>query len=489
MRTFCAVVAIGCLGCLGTYFTTTYSQLFAMRTLTGVAIGGAPPLVYSLLGDLFPTSRRSLVGAVAGLAQGFGVGVGQGIASAFGRPPSADWRSPFLVVALPALGLTAVVLALVPEPRRGGQEAALRGAANGLGGEGLSADWAKLSIALRTRTVLLVFLQGLPGCVPWGVIGVYLNDFLLTDRALSAGRCGAILFSFGLGTWAGTLGGGAAGQAAYNRSRRTLPLLMAASTLAAIPPFLGVINAPLASPAAAAAAGAGLFCGGAAATVTGANIRAVLLNVTQPEVRGAIFAIYNLFDDLGRGLGPAFCAVLVALRGRVFAFNVCVSMWGANAALLAAMAWTLEADEDAMQARLGEALRARGGGEWEGEGEDGEVYGEHSALLTPSCPPGAGERGGSPVPSGLLGGGGHDEAAQHGGKGGGDVQMAARLSGVLSSAEGPMRGASRARNAYGAGRGGGDGPKPPSADGRDAADDEAPPGGHTNCDVAIIRPQ
>ena len=52
-----------------------------------------------------------------------------------------------------------------------------------------------------------------------------------------------------------------------------------------IPPFLGVINAPLASPAAATAAGAGLFCGGAAATVTGANIRAVLLNVTQPEVR------------------------------------------------------------------------------------------------------------------------------------------------------------------------------------------------------------
>ena len=54
---FVAVVLLGEGPCLGTYWVRTYWQLFALRTLTGIAIGGTPPLIYSLLGDLFPARR------------------------------------------------------------------------------------------------------------------------------------------------------------------------------------------------------------------------------------------------------------------------------------------------------------------------------------------------------------------------------------------------------------------------------------------------
>lgn len=38
--------------------------------------------------------------------------------------------------------------------------------------------WAKAKTALRARSNLLLILQAVPGCLPWGVIGTYLNDYL-----------------------------------------------------------------------------------------------------------------------------------------------------------------------------------------------------------------------------------------------------------------------------------------------------------------------
>ena len=48
-----AQVILGEAPCMATAWVTEYWQLLVLRTLTGVSIGGALPLVYSLLGDLF----------------------------------------------------------------------------------------------------------------------------------------------------------------------------------------------------------------------------------------------------------------------------------------------------------------------------------------------------------------------------------------------------------------------------------------------------
>lgn len=116
---FCLLVLVGEGPCLATYFARSYADLFALRTLTGISIGGCPPLVYSLMADFFPASRRSTVNAVFGVAQGVGIGFGQGIASALGQ--RGDWRLPFAAIALPTFAVTAAVAAFVEEPRRGAQ--------------------------------------------------------------------------------------------------------------------------------------------------------------------------------------------------------------------------------------------------------------------------------------------------------------------------------------------------------------------------------
>lgn len=48
-----------------------------LRMLTGISIGGCFPLVYSLLGDLFPTTQRAAMSALVQIATGAGIGVGQ----------------------------------------------------------------------------------------------------------------------------------------------------------------------------------------------------------------------------------------------------------------------------------------------------------------------------------------------------------------------------------------------------------------------------
>jgi MFS family permease len=45
--------------------------------LTGVAVGGIIPLVYSLLGDLFPITRRNAMAALVQMAIGAGISGGQ----------------------------------------------------------------------------------------------------------------------------------------------------------------------------------------------------------------------------------------------------------------------------------------------------------------------------------------------------------------------------------------------------------------------------
>ncbi len=53
-----AQVLIAAVPCLATYWVTQYWQLFILRTLTGVSVGGCFPLIYSLLGDLVGAGRQ-----------------------------------------------------------------------------------------------------------------------------------------------------------------------------------------------------------------------------------------------------------------------------------------------------------------------------------------------------------------------------------------------------------------------------------------------
>ena len=205
----------------------------------------------------------------------------------------------------------------------------------------------------KIRTNLLCFAQGIPGCVPWGVMNTFFADYLAQDRGMGVAAATNVVVVFGAGSVVGSIAGGTGGQWLYNRTPGALAVLMALTTSLGCFPLLYVVNAkPLVAPSGWA------FLGGVLTCVTGTNVRAVLIGVNAPETRGTVFAIFNLMDGLGKGLGPAAVASMIATRGRTYAFNVSLCMWLLCGALLAGIAATLAHDERVLHQTLARASQA-----------------------------------------------------------------------------------------------------------------------------------
>jgi hypothetical protein len=50
-----------------------------------------------------------------------------------------------------------------------------------------------LRILFQCPSVCLAIFQGAPGCIPWGIINVYLNDYLSSDRGMTVEVCFDVL--------------------------------------------------------------------------------------------------------------------------------------------------------------------------------------------------------------------------------------------------------------------------------------------------------
>ena len=477
---FLWVILIGEGACLATYFVTTYDQLYWCRALTGMSVGGALPLIYSVLGDYYEPKDRGWVSGAISMGCGIGISFGQGLAGILG--PRLGWRSPFLVVSLIAIVCAVCVYLFVPEVERGMSDRIMRMRKqqdhhhdNG-GGDGrvvvlkeeehhhdllhdhddeekklddtnsgefelaegqhssnhnngllqrqlhsrttlvasdsptrglyvqqqLDDDYDESIPSSTTTTtighdvskrfrdaihphiqttktllqcpsVLLGILQGAPGCVPWGIVNTFLNDYLSTDRGLPVEGATLMILLFGLGNFLGTIQGGVGGSYLYAKYGPRYPVLL--SGVAAIVgclPMWGLINYNFmsekednnyysnngddyfASTDSASVTFSTYFTPGIIAMmagcmsgITGPIVKSTLQNVTMPQMRGQAFALLNTFDDFGRGLGPAFVAWMIEkLGGRTRAFNIGVTGWLLCGLLNIMLFFTVERDEE-----------------------------------------------------------------------------------------------------------------------------------------------
>lgn len=128
-------------------------------------------------------------------------------------------------------------------------------------------------------------------------------------------------------------------------------MLSGASALAGIGPVYYLVNANLQ----AAGLGVTLFMAllaGLTVSLAGPNMRAIMLNVNDPETRGVALAMQTVTDDLGRGIGPIIVAGFIGGLGRQHAFNVAIAGWVPCGLLLLGLVFCMSKDEAAMQARL-----------------------------------------------------------------------------------------------------------------------------------------
>ena len=157
---------------------------------------------------------------------------------------------------------------------------------------------------------------------------------------------------FGLGGAAGGVAGGAAGSwLAGSAPAAALPLVFGATQAAATLPMLWLVRTPLLeadgtvrSRVYAVAAAAGFF-----ASLTGPNLKAILLNVNSPGERASALSAAYLVDALMKGTAPILIGLAVAQTGaRVDVFSVAMLGWVVSGAIIASAAATVAEDERAV---------------------------------------------------------------------------------------------------------------------------------------------
>lgn len=395
-KVFGYVILLGEGSCAGTYFVKEFWELLFLRCLTGIAVGGAVPLMFSMIGDLYTEEERVLVSTVITTATGAGIAIGQLFAGYVGV--SMGWRAPFLFVAIPSLLCGALMYFTVREPERGAAEAGVRSAravalrdplkgdpdkqsllesdedsyggtadmanpSSSTRGAGTvykeSLSWDKIKQLMRTPSALIGYFQGIPGCFPWGMMYAFLNDYLHVQRGMTVRDSTWVISIFGVGGILGSLFGGWLGQRLFNRSPKYQVILSGSTTILGIFPILYCINAT--DP------GSQLelmlmmaFVGGFIININGPNIKTVMCNVVVPEVRGSAFALFNLTDDLGKGFGPYIVYIFIddAFDGdRMAAFNAISMFWVVCGLLLLSLAFTYEADINTVNAIVREAAQ------------------------------------------------------------------------------------------------------------------------------------
>ena len=334
IKLFSTIVILGEMSCIMTFWSTNYIELYICRILTGISIGGASPIIYSLLADYYSGHHRTNLSTLIGISMGVGTGLGQAIAGFLGS--TYGWRLPFLLVGFPALFFGILILLTGQEPERGRNEInesedeiassdrryikenvsdnnpikndddtnnnipsstvedSVTITENNAINQTISQnpvttpgaspnpsyhysekiDCHKIGNLFVTRSVVLIFLQGIPGCGPWGMIGVFLNDYFSNDRKMGIALATFVMTVFGLGNVFGQLIGGLVGQYLYNKKPYLQCLLMGCSTFFGTFPMLYLINTSYTGNVFFFMMA---FISGLAVAITGPNVRAVLV--------------------------------------------------------------------------------------------------------------------------------------------------------------------------------------------------------------------
>ena len=103
-------------------------------------------------------------------------------------------------------------------------------------------DWSRIwdTVRLfRRPSNVLLFLQGIPGCMPWGVIGVFLNDYFISDRnAPSKFGAFVVVAVYGIGSVFGQIAGGILGKKLYHMKHEYLCYLLGTVQILSSGPLL-----------------------------------------------------------------------------------------------------------------------------------------------------------------------------------------------------------------------------------------------------------
>ncbi|AEK73664.1 Putative transporter [Thermococcus sp. 4557] len=302
-------VLLGEIPCFLTAYVTSYWELLAMRLLTGIGIGSIIPIGYSLIADMFEEEKRGRGYSYIETAFGFGTLFGMIIAGLI-----ASWRTPFIIAAVPNFILAPLFYLIAEEPKRGEGEKELREVLEKGYEYTYRISWDVVKKSLKTKTNILIFIQGIIGTVPWGIIMYWLVSFFIVTRGMGKDTATFVLLIVGVSTVIGSLLGGFVGDYFEARQRGGRALITGAAIFLGMLAAIGIILYPLPSELTPAHwVGITLYSFAFLQFVSyaGPNVRAIVSQVNLPEDRGTVFGLFNILDNVGKATGPLFGGFLI----------------------------------------------------------------------------------------------------------------------------------------------------------------------------------
>ncbi|RYE96321.1 MAG: hypothetical protein EOO41_04730 [Methanobacteriota archaeon] len=211
---------------------------------------------------------------------------------------------------------------------------------------------------LSIRTNVLLYAQALFGTIPWSVISVFLPDYLAQEQGFTVLHATFLVLMFGIGAIVGGIAGGVLGNAIFKSgSPQRVPLIFGALQACSTLPMLWLINMPPLTPEASHSllpVYVVAACAGACASLTGPNLKAMLLNVNAPATRGAVLTFAYLFDSLSKGIVPYVIGVVISIIGqRTLTFTVAMLGWVMSGLLISLVSLSIVHDETMMKAKSG----------------------------------------------------------------------------------------------------------------------------------------
>ncbi len=289
----------------------TFGQFFITRLITGIGYP-TPSGAYTLTADYFPPKSRGKAMGFINAASPIGYILGIFIAlSLLGA--GLNWRYSFYVTATISLIIGAMIYFLVKEVPRGASEPELEGK--------LTSDIYKVKLSdlqkiLKNKTLLLLFMQSFFGTFPWTIISFWIITYMAMDMKLPDSTIMIVMLVFIISMVFGNILSGYLSDFLFKR------IISGRAILGAVVVFLSAILIYLMmySPTFE-----GFFIFGIITAfeipMAGPSVNAIVMDVTEPELRGSATAYLNFFSSIGSSFGPGLAGIVATVVSLQFAIT------------------------------------------------------------------------------------------------------------------------------------------------------------------------
>jgi MFS family permease len=289
----CAGVTVWSVLTAASGLARNFTELFVVRLGVGTGEAACAPAATSLIGDLFPASRRAKALSV------FMIGLPLGIALSFLGSSLLEhrfgWRFTFYIAAIPGL-IFAVLALLIWEPVRGAAEAHnITAAAKRQGSPYL--------LVLSIPTMWWIIASGAFHNFNMYAIGAFLSPFLQRVHHLNKLNAGMIsMVVYGLAGIPGLIVGGMLGDRMGRRKANGRLVVATVAVFISAPLMFFGLGRPVGN-----MTGFVLFVGLGMASMYAyyATVYSAIQDVIEPSLRGTAMALYFFaMYVLGASLGP-----------------------------------------------------------------------------------------------------------------------------------------------------------------------------------------